>query len=140
MKSDGAWTRLSAHGLCVRDRRLLLTRIAAGWPEGGRWTLPGGGVEWGEHPADALVREFHEETGLRDITVEHTCGVYSKTYPRSTRGGALHFVSVLYRVSAHTDELIDEFEGSTDAAGWMSESQLDDLPLAELAEYARRLL
>ena len=29
------------------------------------WTLPGGGIDFGEHPADAVVREVHEETGLR---------------------------------------------------------------------------
>lgn len=117
-----------------------MTRIAPGWPDAGRWTLPGGGVDWGEHPTDALVREFHEETGLRDIDVVHTIGVFSRTYDQSSRGGPLHFVSVLFRVTAHTADLIDEFEGSTDAAAWVQLAHLDELPLAELARFARGLL
>jgi len=30
----------------------------------GCWTLPGGGLDFGEDPEDAVIREFKEETGL----------------------------------------------------------------------------
>src|SRR2546429_624551 len=45
--------------------RLLLARVAEGYPGGGRWHLPGGGTEYGEQPGIALIRELEEETGQR---------------------------------------------------------------------------
>lgn len=41
------------------------------------WNLPGGAVESGESPWDALVREVKEETGLQ-ISPSHLTGIYSK--------------------------------------------------------------
>ncbi|MDP3985695.1 MAG: NUDIX domain-containing protein [bacterium] len=41
------------------------------------WNLPGGGVESGESPWGALVREVKEETGL-DAVPSFLTGVYSK--------------------------------------------------------------
>ena len=45
------------------EGRLLLAR-RAGEPERGKWDLPGGFLEEGEHPLDALRRELREETSL----------------------------------------------------------------------------
>ncbi len=43
------------------------------------WTTPGGRVEIGESPLDALKREVFEESGL-DVVIEELVGVYSKPY------------------------------------------------------------
>lgn len=48
----------------VRDGRLLMVRHRESRRHGAYWTLPGGGIERGETPEDALRREVEEETGL----------------------------------------------------------------------------
>lgn len=41
------------------------------------WNLPGGGVESGELPTEAVLREVEEETGL-EVVIERLVGVYGK--------------------------------------------------------------
>ena len=49
------------------------------------WTLPGGGIEAGETPAEAAVREVWEETGIRVRTVrllwEGVYGIGTRSSP-----------------------------------------------------------
>ena len=56
--------RIAAYGVLTDLSRVLLVRASplSDVPE--TWWLPGGGVEFGEHPRDCVVREFAEETGL----------------------------------------------------------------------------
>lgn len=41
-----------------------------------RWTLPGGAIEGGETPEEAVVRETLEETGVA-VAIDHLVGVYT---------------------------------------------------------------
>ncbi|MEO1088763.1 MAG: NUDIX domain-containing protein, partial [Acidobacteriota bacterium] len=51
-------TRLAAYAVIVEDNRLLLCRISPQIPaHAGKWTLPGGGLDFGETPEAAVVRE-----------------------------------------------------------------------------------
>jgi len=50
----------------------------------GSWNIPGGGVEHGEDPVEAVKREVKEETGLQVTEVEGLLGVVNS---RSVRDG-----------------------------------------------------
>jgi 8-oxo-dGTP diphosphatase len=53
--------RSGAYGLLMRDGRLACVRIGF---EAFKYDLPGGGIDPGETPEQAVRREFGEETGL----------------------------------------------------------------------------
>jgi 8-oxo-dGTP diphosphatase len=50
--------------VCFRGDEVLLIRRATP-PLQGRWSIPGGRIEWGERAAHAALRELNEETGVR---------------------------------------------------------------------------
>jgi len=61
------------------NRTLLITRKAPGRSLAGLWEFPGGKIEDGETPEQALVRELHEELGIV-IKVGRYIGTNSHDY------------------------------------------------------------
>jgi 8-oxo-dGTP diphosphatase len=61
-------TVIVAAGVLIEDGRVLLTQRKAGAHLAGLWEFPGGKVEAGEDPRDALRRELVEELGI-DVRV-----------------------------------------------------------------------
>jgi len=129
-----ATTRISAHALVLDDeRRILLCRIAPHIDAGGRWTLPGGGLEFGETPEAGALREVEEESGLT-VTLDGLAGTFTATVDRPPdRGGPMHWVSILYRAHPTGGELRDELENSTDTCGWFTEREARALSLVRLS-------
>jgi len=61
---SGDRVRVAAYALTIDDEgRVLLCHIAPSVGVGDIWTLPGGGLEFGEPPSTAVTRELAEETG-----------------------------------------------------------------------------
>ncbi len=68
--------RPGAYGIFIINGKILLTM--QNHPKlGVEWQLPGGGIEAGEHPIEALTREAFEETGWR-VHVERKLGVWKQ--------------------------------------------------------------
>lgn len=118
--------RVGAYAVCRNGDRLLCCRLAPDQPSPGAWTLPGGGIEFGEHPEAAVLRELEEETGLTG-RVEGIAAVRSRVHAGRLPDGRprdLHAVALLYRVTITGGDLRDEPAGSTDRAAWLSRGEL----------------
>jgi 8-oxo-dGTP diphosphatase len=94
------------------------------------WSLIGGGIEPGEEPSEALVREVLEETGA-EIRITGLVGAYggeqmTGTYPNGDRVG---YVTIAYEcellspAAPDMDELIE--------VGWFERSAITQLPRRE---------
>jgi ADP-ribose pyrophosphatase YjhB (NUDIX family) len=116
--------RVAAYAVIIRDGQILLSRLAPHVSREGLWTLPGGGLDHGEDPRDAVVREVHEETGL-DVHVGETAHVYSfhqrNTWRQGRRADA-HALRIVYDGWVPVDSpepRVVEVNGSTMDAAWL---------------------
>ena len=66
-------------GLIHRDNKLLIQRRPENGLLGGLWEFPGGKIEAGEKPENALLREIKEETGL-DVSLGVEIGTIQHAY------------------------------------------------------------
>jgi 8-oxo-dGTP diphosphatase len=134
-------TRVAAYALCTDGDAILLCRIAAGWTSDadGRWTLPGGGLDFGENPRTGALRELSEETGLTgEITGLAGVDSWSRRFtdPKDRVAKEMHGIQIVYRVRVTGGELRDEPAGSTDTCRWVRRAEVASLPIVDLVKIA----
>ena len=138
--------RVAAYAVILRisaastaGQEILLSRLAERISPDELWTLPGGGLDHGEDPRDAVVREVREETGL-DAEVGETARVYSAHLRGVWRDGRrvdAHALRIVYDAWVAVDAPephVVEVDGSTEEAAWHPVSEVVDgtLPVAPL--------
>ena len=112
----------------VRDEagRLLLVRQR----DDGRWSTPGGAIEPDETPADAVVREVWEETGLL-IAPAQVLGVYGGPdfVVRYPNGDETQYVSTIFSCVVRGGALAADGTETIAARFWTAD-EARNLPLA----------
>lgn len=132
--------RVAAYAVVERRGKLLLTHWRRGHLHG--WTLPGGGLDPGEDPRDAVVREVLEETGL-EARVGKLIGVDSRVMVREEAPEGsdpeLHTIRIVYRATVKDAPLRNEVGGSSDEARWVPVRDIKSLRTLSLVQTGLRM-
>jgi len=113
------------------DDRVLLIRRSVD-PARGLWALPGGYMDAGELPIDALRREVREEVGL-DIDV----GDLLEIFPMANKGGASLGIVLAYHARPRSAAVDLVACDDVDQAAWFA---AEELPTALAFDSTQHLL
>ena len=100
--------------------RILLLRRS----DNGRWSLPAGMIDPGEQPADAVLREIFEETGVR-AQIERLAGAATHRV-RYPNGDVCEYLDVWFRCRAVAGTPRADGEESAEV-GWFAPDALPEL-------------
>jgi mutator protein MutT len=96
--------RVALYGVLVENNQVLMANTRV--PSGIITNFPGGGLELGEAPLEAVAREFHEETGLTVAVKELLfCSQQFQQNPEYPTEQLMH---IFYRVERVGGEIITQ--------------------------------
>lgn len=126
--------RVAAYAFVTSSAGVLMTQFSDRTNAGGKWGLPGGGLEAGEAPDRAVLREVWEESG-QVIEVNELALVQTSHWIGRAPTGRLedfHAVRLVYRALCHapTEPVVHDVGGTTAAAAWVPPTDLARLDLA----------
>lgn len=130
--------RVAAYGLIVQNGQLLLCRLSNKVPKWeGYWTLPGGGLNFGESPEDAVIREIFEETGLQ-VKVVGISGIDNLYVQRDFED--FHGIRIIFCTEIVSGHLKFEKNGTTDYCEFHPFGNISNLKKVELVDTALELI
>lgn len=115
--------RLAAYAITLSPLGILATQFSDKTAVPGLWGLPGGGIDDGEAPAQAVVREVDEETGQR-LEISHLLDVQTDHWIGRSPTGLLedfHAVRIIFagRCPDPAAPVVHDVGGTTAAAAWI---------------------
>jgi 8-oxo-dGTP diphosphatase len=107
--------------IVIRESKILLEK-RKNEPGKGKWSIPGGVVDLGESPEQAVIREVKEETRL-EVDAPRLIDVVSDVSLDENGKVKYHFVIIDYLVTLKGGEL--EAASDADALVWVPFSEVE---------------
>ena len=130
-------TRIGCYAVISEQSNVLLCRLCDGLDHHGKWTLPGGGLNFGETLEEAVVREVQEETGL-EVTVRSLLSHSSSLWKFPDK--QMHSFQFLFSVNIVDGYLTHEVNGSTDRVEWIDLNSVTENNAVDIVLRAKALL
>lgn len=126
-------TVIVSAAVLIEDGKVLLSKRKSGTHLEGLWEFPGGKVEAGEDPRDALARELEEELGIR-ASVGEIVDVTFHRYDDADKVVLLLFFEATRAPGSPEPRAVDVAE-----VGWFGPASLDPatFPPADVAVLAK---
>ncbi len=114
--------KISVKGLVCRADAVFMLR-----DQKGNWELPGGRIDFGETPEEALRREFKEELAVDDLHIKDLLDAWC--FQTTARGDDYHFTILVYCCVADLSHFVLSDEHTEQA--WVPFGRLSEYPMRE---------
>lgn len=114
--------KISVKGIVYRDGKIFMLK-----DEGGKWDLPGGRIDFGEHPDETLRREFMEELGVADVDINRLINVWDFTV--EAEGDDYQFIIVVFECRADLQRVALSSEHSQ--YQWVVPEEISSYPIRD---------
>lgn len=125
-------SRFGVYAVLKYKDKFILIKKGKG-PFKGRWDLPGGKIDFGETPQEALEREIMEETGLK---IKSCKLLDAMGYNKETTEEMFHHVGIIYECRAKSIKKLKREPDGKDSFGAevFTKNKIKKLKLTPLAK------
>ena len=121
------YQKITVGGLLVKDNKVLVVRRSSAEPYlTGYYELPGGKVDFGDHPKESIEREFMEEVNLKIIAL-YPYRVFTYVSDKGNR----HTVELVYFVKIDDDVKNIKLREEHDDFKWISVDEVNTLQISD---------
>lgn len=140
---------LGSYGLVIENDEILLVDKVGG-PYDGKLDLPGGSLEFGETPEEALKRELQEEVGINVDEYElYDCDSTLADWYREDGLTKVHHIGMFYKITSYSNdikEIVELDSKNDDSLGGkfypidkLKKEQLSNIAILELEKLGYNL-